>query len=49
MALMKLKMCAVCIKKYAFFKKRKTVDFKNFIYGDEFYANYKGKSITEIA
>ena len=30
-------------------KKRKTVDFKNFIYGDEFYANNKGKSITEIA
>ena len=48
MALMKLKMCAVCIKKYAFFKK-KTVDFKNFMYGDEFYANNKGKSITEIA
>ena len=47
MVLIKLKMCAVCMKKYAFLKK--TVDFKNFIYGDEFYANNKGKSITEIA
>ena len=29
--------------------KKQPVDFKNFIYGDEFYAIKKGKSITEIA